>query len=76
MKFNDLFDIEKYIQVTYLEYRDRQQASFQIQFNEVTVGSNEKKKKSICNLLKMLDVNMTEDTLAALTRGNECIIKT
>ena len=50
MKFNDLFDIEKYIQVTYLEYRDRQQASFQIQFNEVTVGSNEKKRNlfAIC----------------------------
>ena len=24
MKFNDLFEIEKYIQVSYLEYRDRQ----------------------------------------------------
>ena len=37
MKFNDLFEIEKYIQVRYLEYRDRQQAYFQIQFIEVTV---------------------------------------
>ena len=42
MKFNDLFEIEKYIQVTYLEYRDRQQSYFQIQFIEVTVGSVEK----------------------------------
>ena len=42
MKFNDLFEIEKYIQVAYLEYRDRQQAYFQIQFIEVTVGSIEK----------------------------------
>ena len=42
MKFNDLFDIEKCIQVAYLEYRDRQQAYFQIQFMEVTVGSIEK----------------------------------
>ena len=42
MKFNDLFEIEKYIQVAYLEYRDRQQAYFQIQFTEVTVGSIEK----------------------------------
>ena len=35
MKFNDLFEIEKYIQVVYLQYRDRQQAYFQIQFIEV-----------------------------------------
>ena len=42
MKFIDLFEIEKYIQVAYLEYRDRQQAYFQIQFIEVTVGSTEK----------------------------------
>ena len=26
MKFNDLFEIEKYIQVAFLEYRDRHQA--------------------------------------------------
>ena len=39
IKFNDLFEIEKYIQVAYL---DRQQAYFQIQFIEVTVGSIEK----------------------------------
>ena len=42
MKFNDLSEIEKYIQVAYLEYGDRQQAYFQIQFTEVTVGSIEK----------------------------------
>ena len=35
MKFNDLFEIEKYIQVVYLQYRDRQEAYFQIQFIEV-----------------------------------------
>ena len=28
MKFNDLFQIEEYIQVAYLEYRDSQQACF------------------------------------------------
>ena len=28
MKFNDQFEIEEYIQVAYLEYRDRQQAYF------------------------------------------------
>ena len=56
MKFNDPFEIEKYIQVAYLEYRDRQQAYFQIQFIEVTVGSIEKTeiylqfaKNAICN---------------------------
>ena len=42
MKFNYLFVIEKYIQVAYLEYRDRQQVYFQIQFIEVTAGSTEK----------------------------------
>ena len=42
MKFNDLFEIEKHIQVAYLEYRDRQQVYFKIQFIEVTVGSVEK----------------------------------
>ena len=42
MKFNDLSEIEKYIQVASLEYRDRQQAYFPIQFIEVTVGSIEK----------------------------------
>ena len=41
MKFNDLFEIEKYIEVAYLEHRERQQAYFQIQFIEVTVGSIE-----------------------------------
>ena len=35
MKFNDLFEIEKYIEVAYLEHRERQQAYFQIQFIEV-----------------------------------------
>ena len=39
MKFNDIFEIEKYIQVAYLEYRYKQQAYFQIQTIEVTVGS-------------------------------------
>ena len=42
IKFNDPFEIEKYIPAGYLEYRDRQQAYFQIQFIEVTVGSIEK----------------------------------
>ena len=41
MKFNVLFEIEKYIQA-HLEYRDRQKAYFQIQFIEVIVGSIEK----------------------------------
>ena len=47
MKFNDLFEIEKHIQEAYLEYRDRQQAYFQFQFNEVTVGSIEKTEISL-----------------------------
>ena len=34
--------LKKYIQVAYLECRDRQQAYFQIHFIEVTVGSIEK----------------------------------
>ena len=42
MKFNDLSEIEKYIQVAYLEYGDRQQAYLQIQFTDVTIGSIEK----------------------------------
>ena len=42
MKFNDLFKTEKYIQVAYLEYRDRHQAYFQIQLIEVTVRPIEK----------------------------------
>ena len=42
MKFRDLCELEKYLQVAYLEYRDRQQAHFQLQFVEVNVGSNEK----------------------------------
>ena len=41
IKFNDPFEIEKYIPAGYLEYRDRQQAYFQIQFIEMTVGSIE-----------------------------------
>ena len=41
MKFRDLCELEKYLQVAYLEYRDRQQAHFQLQFVEVNVGSNE-----------------------------------
>ena len=44
MKFNDLFEIEKWILVAYLEYRDKQQVYFQIQFIELTVGSIEKTK--------------------------------
>ena len=42
MKFRDLYEFEKYLQVAYLEYRDRHQACFQLQFVEVNVGSNEK----------------------------------
>ena len=42
MKFRDLYELEKYVQVADLEYRGRQQACFQLQFVEVNVGSNEK----------------------------------
>ena len=42
MKFRDLYELEKYLQVAYLEYRDRQQGYFQLQSAEVNVGSNEK----------------------------------
>ena len=42
MKFRDLYELEKYLQIAYLEYRDRQQAYFQLQFDEVNVVSNEK----------------------------------
>ena len=42
MKFRYLYDLEKYLQVAYLEYRDRQQAYFQFELVEVNVGSNEK----------------------------------
>ena len=42
MKFRDLYELAKYLQVAYLEYRDRQQAYFQLQFVEVNVGSSEK----------------------------------
>ena len=42
MKFKGLYELEKYLQVAYLQYRDRQKAYFQLQFVEVNVGSNEK----------------------------------
>ena len=42
LKFQDLYEIEKYFQVAYLELRDRQQAFFQLQFVEVNVGNHEK----------------------------------
>ena len=42
MKFRDHHELEKYLQVAYLESRDRQQAYFQLQFLEVIMGSNEK----------------------------------
>ena len=42
MKFRLLYELEKYLQVAYLEYRDRQQAYFQLQSVEVNVGSNVK----------------------------------
>ena len=42
MKFRNLYELEKYLQAAYLEYRNRQQAYFQLQFVEVNVGSNEK----------------------------------
>ena len=42
MKFRDLYELEKCLQVAYLEYRGRQQAYLQLQFVEVNVGSNEK----------------------------------
>ena len=59
MKFIDLFEIEKYIQVAYLEYRDRQQVYFQIQFIKVTVGSIEKTEIYL-QFANMLDLNKTE----------------
>ena len=42
MKLSNLYEFDKYLQVAYLQYRDRQQADFQLQFVEVNVGSNEK----------------------------------
>ena len=42
LKFRDIYELEKYLQVAYLEYRDRQQAYFHLQFVEVNVRSNEK----------------------------------
>ena len=42
LKFSDLYELEKYLQVPYLEYRDRQQAYFRLQFVEVNVRSDEK----------------------------------
>ena len=59
MKFNDFFENEKYIQVAYSEYRDRQQAYFQIQFIKVTVGSIEKTEIYL-QFANMLDLNKTE----------------
>ena len=32
MKFRDLYELEKYLQIAYVEYRDRQQPYFQLQF--------------------------------------------
>ena len=37
MKFRDLYELEKYLQVVYLKYRGRQQAYFQIKFVEMNV---------------------------------------
>ena len=42
MTYRDLYELEKYLQVAYLEYRDREQAYFQLQFIEVNVRFNEK----------------------------------
>ena len=42
MKFRDFYELNKYLQVAYLEYGDRQQPYFQLQFVEVNVGSIEK----------------------------------
>ena len=42
MKFRNLYELDKYLQVAYLEYRDKQQAYFQLQFVEVNVRSSEK----------------------------------
>ena len=42
IKFKHLYELEKYLQVTYLEYRDRQQAYFHLEFVGVNLGSNGK----------------------------------
>ena len=42
IQFRGFYKLEKYLQVAYLEYRDRQQAYFHLQFVEVNVGSSEK----------------------------------
>ena len=42
MKVRNLYELGKYLQVAYLEYRARQQAYFQLQSVEVNVGSKEK----------------------------------
>ena len=42
IKFKHLYELEKYLQVAYLEYRDRQQAYFQLEFVGVNLGSNGK----------------------------------
>ena len=41
-KFRDLYELEKYLLVAYLEYTERQQTYFQLQFVEVSVRSNKK----------------------------------
>ena len=42
LTFRDLYELKKYLEVAYLEYRDRKQPYFQLQFVEVNVESNEK----------------------------------
>ena len=42
MKLRDLYELEKYLQEAHLEYRNRQQAYFNLYFVELNVGSNEK----------------------------------
>ena len=47
LKFRDLLQVEKYIQVVYLEFRDSQSEFFQMQFVKVTVSNIDKLKEIV-----------------------------
>ena len=52
LRFTDLFGIEKYFQVAYLEYRDLQQTFFQLKF----IKSNIDKDLSVKYIVYMTEI--------------------
>ena len=71
LKFSDLMEVEKYIQVFYLEYRSLEQSYFQLQFVYVNIDRI-LRSNILCDYQRLRRrVNYLEHSIDVLKRMNE-----